>query len=191
MKPRAHTLQCLLAALLPLAAAGPLPLPAAPAPQNAGPEIQQSVFDLSHQHLERARPVFPRFHAAPREQIPQTKSRPVVDRSGLEIHFGNSPASHRGHQQPHLCAGRRGGRHHQKRAAAAHPLRGHQPERHDRDRRSQRHKCHINSFRSPMKFFPNHLFSKRAAAPFTPVEGQTMALHSLNHLFINPSHGSK
>jgi hypothetical protein len=44
MKPRAHTLQCLLAALLPLAAVSPLPLPAAPPPPNAKPEIQQSVF---------------------------------------------------------------------------------------------------------------------------------------------------
>jgi hypothetical protein len=41
-----------------------------------------------------------------------------------------------------------------------------------------------------MKFFPDPLFSKQAAAPSTPVEGQTMALHSLNRLFIIPHAGA-
>ncbi len=59
MKPRAHTLQCLLAALLPLTAAGPLPLFAAPPPEHAKPEIQPSVFANPSNPSEGRDPFFP------------------------------------------------------------------------------------------------------------------------------------
>jgi hypothetical protein len=59
MKPRAHTLQCLLAALLPVAAVVPLPLFAAPPPQHAKLEIQQSVFDYPNNPSEGRDPFFP------------------------------------------------------------------------------------------------------------------------------------
>ena len=59
MKPRAHALQCLLAALLPLAAVGPLPLFAAPPPQPPKLEIPQSVFAYPNNALEGRDPFFP------------------------------------------------------------------------------------------------------------------------------------
>ena len=59
MKPRAHTLQCLLAALLPMAAASPLPLFAAPPPEHAKPEIQQSIFVNPNNPSEGRDPFFP------------------------------------------------------------------------------------------------------------------------------------
>ena len=61
MNPRAHILQSLLAAVLPLAAAGPLPLFAAPPPQPAKPEIQPaiSVFALPNNTSEGRDPFFP------------------------------------------------------------------------------------------------------------------------------------
>ena len=60
MKPRAHTLQCLLAALLSVAAAGPLALSAAPTtPQPAALEIQQSIFAYPNNASEGRYPFFP------------------------------------------------------------------------------------------------------------------------------------
>ena len=59
MKPRTHTFQCLLAALLPMAAAGPLPLFAAPPPQHAKLEIQPSVFVIPKDPSEGRDPFFP------------------------------------------------------------------------------------------------------------------------------------
>jgi len=60
MKPRAHTLQCLLAALLSVAAAGPLALSAAPTtPQPAALEIQQSIFAYPNNASEGRDPFFP------------------------------------------------------------------------------------------------------------------------------------
>jgi hypothetical protein len=59
MKPRAHTLQCLLAAWLPLAAAGPLPLLAAPPAEHAKPGIQQSAFVNPNNPSEGRDPFFP------------------------------------------------------------------------------------------------------------------------------------
>ena len=59
MKARAHTLQCLLAALLPMAVAAPLALFAAPPPQPATPEIQQSVFVYPNMASEGRDPFFP------------------------------------------------------------------------------------------------------------------------------------
>lgn len=59
MKPRTHTLQCLLAALLALAAVGPLPLFAAPPPQHAKLETQQSVFVYPNNASEGRDPFFP------------------------------------------------------------------------------------------------------------------------------------
>jgi hypothetical protein len=60
MKARAHTLQCLLAALLPMAVASPLALFAAPTNQPAAtPEIQQSVFIYPNTAAEGRDPFFP------------------------------------------------------------------------------------------------------------------------------------
>lgn len=59
MKPRAHTLQCLLAALLLMAVAGPLPLFAAPTPQPAKVEIKPSVFVIPDNPLKGRDPFFP------------------------------------------------------------------------------------------------------------------------------------
>jgi|SRR5208282_4121965 len=59
MKPRAHTLQCLLAALLLTAAAGPLPLFAAPPPQPAKLEVKPSVFVIPSNPAEGRDPFFP------------------------------------------------------------------------------------------------------------------------------------
>lgn len=59
MKPRAHTLQCLLAVLLPMAAAGPLALFAAPTNQPALLEIQQSTFVYPNNASEGRDPFFP------------------------------------------------------------------------------------------------------------------------------------
>lgn len=59
MKPRTHTLQCLLAVLLPLAVAGSLPVSAAPPPQHAKLEIQQSVFVVPNSPSEGRDPFFP------------------------------------------------------------------------------------------------------------------------------------
>ena len=60
MKPRDHTLQCLLAALLSVAAAGPLALSAAPTtPQPAALEIQQSIFAYPNNASEGRDPFFP------------------------------------------------------------------------------------------------------------------------------------
>jgi hypothetical protein len=61
MNPRAHILQSLLAALLPLAVAGPLTLFAAPPPQSAKTEIQPaiSVFALPNNPSEGRDPFFP------------------------------------------------------------------------------------------------------------------------------------
>jgi len=59
MNPRAHTLQYLLAALLPMAAASPLPLFAAQPPEHAKPEIQQSVFVTPNNPSEGRDPFFP------------------------------------------------------------------------------------------------------------------------------------
>ena len=60
MKPRAHTLQCLLAALLSVTAAGPLVLSAAPTtPQPAALEIQQSIFAYPNNASEGRDPFFP------------------------------------------------------------------------------------------------------------------------------------
>jgi len=60
MKARAHTLQCLLAALLPMAVAAPLALFAAPTNQPAAmPEIQQSVFVHPNNPPEGRDPFFP------------------------------------------------------------------------------------------------------------------------------------
>src|ERR1035438_6374279 len=58
MKHRTHTFQCLLAALLCMAAAGPLPLSAAP-PQRAKLEAQQSVFAYPNNPSEGRDPFFP------------------------------------------------------------------------------------------------------------------------------------
>jgi hypothetical protein len=58
MKHRTHTFQCLLAALLSMAAAGPLPLSAAP-PQRAKLEAQQSVFAYPNNPSEGRDPFFP------------------------------------------------------------------------------------------------------------------------------------
>ena len=64
MNPRAHILQSLLAALLPLAVAGPLPLFAAPPPQPAKTEIQPvvSVFVYPNNTSEGRDPFFPGSH---------------------------------------------------------------------------------------------------------------------------------
>ena len=59
MKPRTHILQCLLAALLPMAAAGQLPLFAAPPPQHAKLEIQQSAFLIPNSASDGRDPFFP------------------------------------------------------------------------------------------------------------------------------------
>jgi hypothetical protein len=59
MKPRAHTLQYLLAALLPMAAAGPVSLFAAPPPDQAKPETQQSTFVIPNSPPEGRDPFFP------------------------------------------------------------------------------------------------------------------------------------
>jgi hypothetical protein len=60
MKPRIHTLQCLLAALLPMAAVGPLPLSAAPPPsQHDKLETLQSVFIYPNNPSEGRDPFFP------------------------------------------------------------------------------------------------------------------------------------
>jgi hypothetical protein len=59
MKPRTHTLQCLLAAMLPLAAAGPLPLLAAPPAQQAKTKAPQSNFVIPSNPSEGRDPFFP------------------------------------------------------------------------------------------------------------------------------------
>ena len=59
MKTRAHTFQYLLAALLPMAAVGLLPLFAAPPPQPAKMEIQPSVFAIPNNAAEGRDPFFP------------------------------------------------------------------------------------------------------------------------------------
>ncbi len=61
MNPRAHILQSLLAALLPLAVVGPLPLFAAPPPQPAKTEVQPaiSVFVYPNNTSEGRDPFFP------------------------------------------------------------------------------------------------------------------------------------
>jgi hypothetical protein len=58
MKHRTHTFQYLLAALLPMAAASPLPLSAAP-PQHAKLEVEQSVFVYPNNPSEGRDPFFP------------------------------------------------------------------------------------------------------------------------------------
>ena len=59
MKPRTHTLQYLLAALLSMAAAGSLPLFAASPAQRAKLEIQPSVFAIPSNASEGRDPFFP------------------------------------------------------------------------------------------------------------------------------------
>jgi hypothetical protein len=59
MKPRAHTLQYLLAALLPMATAGPLLLFAAPPSEHAKSETPQSVFVIPNSPSEGRDPFFP------------------------------------------------------------------------------------------------------------------------------------
>jgi hypothetical protein len=59
MKPRVHTLQSLMAALLLMAAAGPSALSAAPAAQPPKLEIQQSVFAYPNNASEGRDPFFP------------------------------------------------------------------------------------------------------------------------------------
>jgi hypothetical protein len=59
MKPRAHTPQCLLAALLFMAFAGPVALSAAPMAQHAKLDIQQSVFAYPNNPPEGRDPFFP------------------------------------------------------------------------------------------------------------------------------------
>ena len=79
MNPRAHILQSLLAALLPLAVAGPLPLFAAPPPQPAKTEIQPavSVFVYPNNTSEGRDPFFPassRAYASSPETLAHTPS---------------------------------------------------------------------------------------------------------------------
>ena len=59
MKPRTHHLQCLLAALPLLAAAGSLPLFAAPPDQPAKPELAQSIFVIPGSPKDGRDPFFP------------------------------------------------------------------------------------------------------------------------------------
>lgn len=59
MKPRAHTIQCLLAALLLMAVAGRLPLFAAPPPQPVKLEARQSVFAYPSNPSEGRDPFYP------------------------------------------------------------------------------------------------------------------------------------
>jgi len=63
MKARTHILKYLLAALLPVAVAGQLPLNAAPTPPKAKLEIQPSVFNVPTTPSEGRDPFFP---ASPR-----------------------------------------------------------------------------------------------------------------------------
>lgn len=59
MKPRAPHLQCLLAALPLLAAAGSLPLFAAPPEQPAKPELPESIFVMPGSPADGRDPFFP------------------------------------------------------------------------------------------------------------------------------------
>jgi hypothetical protein len=59
MKPRAHILKCLMAALLPMAVAGPLALSAAPPAQPAKLVAQESVFAYPDNASEGRDPFFP------------------------------------------------------------------------------------------------------------------------------------
>ncbi len=91
MKPRPHTLQCLLAALLPMAAAGPLPLPAAPAPQNAGPEIQPSVFDYPTSTSKGRDPFFPDSTRLQESKSPKQSRGPSLTDLALKSILGTPP----------------------------------------------------------------------------------------------------
>jgi hypothetical protein len=91
MKPRAHTLQCLLAALLPMAAVAPLPLFAAPPPQHAKLEIQPSVFVTPKNVSEGRDPFFP---GSTRVYIgnPENQIRgPALTELTLKSILGNPP----------------------------------------------------------------------------------------------------
>ena len=104
MKPRAHTLQCLLAALLPLAVVSPLPLPAAPPsgpaavpgqkqPPNVKVEIPRSVF-VYPKNATQGRDPFFTSSTRVYENNPdnQSKSRgPSLTDLTLKSIMGNSP----------------------------------------------------------------------------------------------------
>jgi len=91
MKPRAHIIQCLLAALLPMAAAGPLPLFAAPPPQHIKLEIQQSVFVYPDNASEGRDPFFPSstrvYDTSPQKPI----HGPALTDLSLKSILGTSP----------------------------------------------------------------------------------------------------
>ena len=93
MKPRPHTLQCLLAALLLMAAAGPLTLPAAPASPNAGPEIQQSVFDYPNPNgASKGRdPFFPDSTRLQERKSPKQSRGPSLSDLALKSILGTPP----------------------------------------------------------------------------------------------------
>jgi hypothetical protein len=91
MKPPAHALRCLLTALLPLAAAGPLTLFAAPPPQPAKLEIQQSVFVLPDNPAEGRDPFFPNSQRA-YESSPSNQPRgPSLADLTLKSILGTAP----------------------------------------------------------------------------------------------------
>ena len=91
MKPRAHILRWLLAAVLPLAAIAPLPLFAAPPPEHAKPEIQQSVFVNPTNPSEGRDPFFP-GSTRPYNSNPQSQIRgPSLAELSLRSILGTPP----------------------------------------------------------------------------------------------------
>lgn len=91
MKPRAHILKCLLAVLPLMAAAGPLPLPAAPATQNAGPEIQPSVFDYPNNTSKGLDPFFPDTTRLHESKSPKQSRGPSLSDLALKSILGTPP----------------------------------------------------------------------------------------------------
>jgi hypothetical protein len=91
MKPRAHILKCLLAVLPLMAAAGPLPLPAAPATQNAGQEIQPSVFDYPNNTSKGLDPFFPDTTRLHESKSPKQSRGPSLSDLALKSILGTPP----------------------------------------------------------------------------------------------------
>jgi hypothetical protein len=93
MKLRTHTLPCLLAALLPLAAVCPMTLSAAPTPPSAKPESQPavSVFVLPDNVAEGRDPFFPSSQRA-YESSPTRQARgPSLSELSLKSILGADP----------------------------------------------------------------------------------------------------
>jgi hypothetical protein len=93
MKPRIHLIQCLLTASLPLAAAGPLSLRAAPPVPSAKPETPPAVstFAIPASVAEGRDPFFPNSTRISASNLQKQNRGPVLTGLSLKSIMGTPP----------------------------------------------------------------------------------------------------